>query len=133
MQYLPQLQWGTPSGIKPTVVEMNTETLDSGSANAWPTVTKNATWTDKIAKITLRTGIDANRSECSPSLNYFKLNQIEFIGDHSNKQQYPAAKQIFLHQKKAKSSVTSEKNLPELRPAEPNSPEELPLKKATGA
>ena len=55
------------------------------------------------------------------------------LADNADYNHYRAAVLTFLHQKQAKSSVTSEKNLHELRPVEPNSSEELPLKKATGA
>lgn len=55
------------------------------------------------------------------------------LADNADYNHYRAAVLTFLHQKQAKSSVTSEKNLHELRTVEPNSPEELPLKKATGA
>lgn len=105
MRDLPQPPREICSGLKPAAVWANTQ-FPNGAPHARAIPAKLTKSTDKIA---LRTGTFATRSGCAASLNYFKLNQIQFVDDHSNKQQYLAAKQILLHQKQAMRTTTSEK------------------------
>ncbi len=133
MPNMPQLPCHTSGGINVVMIMAKTKAPDGGATEAWSRRNKSTTWAGKVVKSPLRTNIPTSKSGPLPNLNYPKLNQIEFIGHHSNNQRHPATDLSFPHQKQAMSTVTSKRHLHELRAKGTNHSEELPLKKSTGA